>query len=229
MAKHGKKYLNAVKLVDRTKVYSISEAANLLKEISFTKFAQTVEVSFNLNIDAAQADQQLRGVIALPHGTGKTKRVLAITGTKQDDAKAAGADFVGFKDLVEKIQKDNWFDYDVIVATPDAMGELSKLGKLLGPKGLMPNPKTGTVSMDIAKAIKEIKAGKVEYRNDKQGNVALAVGLVTFTPEQIAQNVKAVCDQILKIKPAAVKGTYVKSASVSLTMSPSIRINPEIL
>lgn len=222
--KKGKKYLQAAEKVDATKVYSISEACALVKETSTVKFDATIDVSFRLNVDPKYADQQLRGTIVLPHGNGKTKKVLAIT-HKQEEAKAAGADYVGDKDMLEKIQKENWFDFDVIVATPDMMGELGKMGRLLGPKGLMPNPKTGTVSMDIGKAISEIKAGKIEYRTDKQGNIHLSIGRVSFDADKLADNLNVVVDTLLKVRPSSVKGQYVRNSVIHTTMGPAVRFD----
>ncbi len=219
--KKGKKYVKAAELVEKGKLYTLNEAAKLVKETSTTKFDATVDMSFHLNIDPKQADQQLRGTINLPHGNGKVVRVLAIT-HKVDEAKEAGADFAGGKEMLEKIQKENWFDYDVIVATPDMMGELGKLGRILGPKGLMPNPKTGTVTQDIAKAVSEIKAGKVQYRNDRDGNMHVSVGRVSFEETKLVDNMRAVVDHILRIRPSAVKGTYVLTCVVHTTMGPSI-------
>ncbi|MEG1222345.1 MAG: 50S ribosomal protein L1 [Bacilli bacterium] len=221
--KRGKKYTAACALVDGKKLYTIAEAADLVKETSTVKFDSTIELSFKLNVDPKQADQQIRGTLVLPHGNGKTKVVLAIT-NKIDDAKAAGADFVGGKEIIEKIKTESWFAYDVIVATPDMMGELGKLGKILGPKGLMPNPKTGTVSMDIAKAVKDIKAGKIEYRVDKDGNMHLSVARVSFSSEAIVENIKVITDTIVRVRPAAVKGTYIKNAVMHATMGPAIHI-----
>ena len=220
--KKGKKYLQAAEKIDSTKVYSIEEACALVKETSTVKFDATIDVSFRLNVDPKYADQQLRGTIILPHGNGKTKKVLAIT-RKHEEAKAAGADYVGDKDMLEKIQKENWFDFDIIVATPDMMGELGKMGRLLGTKGLMPNPKTGTVSMDIAKAITEIKAGKIEYRVDKQGNIHLSIGRVSFDTAKLVDNLNVVVETLLKVRPASVKGQYVKNCVVTTTMGPSVK------
>ena len=219
--KRGKKYLAAIEKVDSSKLYTVEEAAKLVKETSTVKFDATVDVSFRLNVDPRQADQQIRGTLILPHGNGKTKKVLAIT-DRVEEATAAGADFAGGKEMLEKIQKENWFDFDVIVATPNMMGEIGKLGRVLGPKGLMPNPKTGTVSPDIAKAVKEIKAGKVEYRVDKEANMHVSIARVSFDEKKIADNLNALVEAILKAKPAAVKGTYIKTAVVSTTMGPSI-------
>ncbi|MCI6358257.1 MAG: 50S ribosomal protein L1 [Erysipelotrichaceae bacterium] len=221
--KKGKKYLAAEKTIDATKLYTIAEAAELVKTTSTTKFDATIDVSFHLNVDPKQADQAIRGTVILPHGNGKTKKVLAIT-HKVDEAKAAGADYAGGKELLEKIQKENWFDFDVIVATPDMMGELGKMGRLLGPKGLMPNPKTGTVSMDIAKAVSEIKAGKVEYRVDKDGNIHVSIARCSFDTDKIIDNLNVICDQIVKVKPASVKGAYIKNAVIHTTMGPAIKI-----
>ncbi len=224
--KKGKKYQAAAKLIDSSKLYTIEEAAELVKQTSTVSFDATIGVSFRLNVDPKQADQQIRGTLILPHGNGKTKRVLAIT-NKVEEAKEAGADFVGGKEMLEKIQKENWFDFDIIVATPDMMGELGKMGRLLGPKGLMPNPKTGTVSMDIARAIHEIKAGKVEYRVDKEGNVHVTIARCSFETSKIVDNLKAICETIVKVRPAAVKGVYIKNAAIHTTMGPAIKITFE--
>lgn len=221
--KHGKKYNAAVALIDKRKLYTFEEAVPLVKQTNSAKFDATIDVSFNLNVDPKKADQQIRGTMVLPHGNGKTKRVLAIT-QKVEDAKAAGADFVGGKELLEKIQKENWFDYDVIVATPDMMGELGKLGRVLGPKGLMPNPKTGTVAPDIAKAIHEIKAGKVEYRLDKEGNVHVSIARVSFSDDKIIDNLRALTEVLVKARPAAVKGSFIRNAVIHTTMGPAIKI-----
>ena len=224
--KKGKKYQAVVKLIDSNKLYTIEEACELVKQTSTVKFDATIGVSFRLNVDPRQADQQIRGTLILPHGNGKTKKVLAIT-NKVEEAKAAGAEFVGGKEMLEKIQKENWFDFDIIVATPDMMGELGKMGRLLGPKGLMPNPKTGTVAVDIAKAITEIKAGKVEYRVDKEGNIHVAIARVSFDTNKIIDNLTAICETIVKVKPSAVKGTYIKNAVIHTTMGPAIKITFE--
>lgn len=224
MAKHGKKYLAALAKVDRTKTYPVEEAVALAKEVNFVKFDPTVEVSFRLNVDPRHADQQIRGAMVLPHGTGRTQTVLVITqGPKEKEALDAGADFVGGKEILDKI-KGGWFEFDIIVATPDMMGELGKLGKLLGPKGLMPNPKTGTVTVDVTKAINEIKKGKVVYRVDKEGNINVMIGKLSFTEEQLRENFKAIYDVILRARPAAVKGFYMKNVVLSTTMSPGIRV-----
>ena len=224
--KRGKKYQAAEKLVDASKLYSIDEAAKLVKDTSTVKFDATVDASFNLNVDPKQADQQVRGTLVLPNGNGKTKKVLAIT-DKVEEAKSAGADFIGGKEMIEKILKENWFEFDVIVATPNMMGEIGKAARILGPKGLMPNPKTGTVSPDIAKAIKEIKAGKVEYRVDKEGNMHVSIAKVSFDAAKIAENLTALCEAIVKARPAAVKGTYVKNAVLHTTMGPAVHFTFE--
>ena len=225
MARHGKKYLEAAKLIDTAKSYPIEEAIELVKKVSYTKFDETMELVFRLNVDPRHADQQLRGAIVLPNGTGKSKKVLVITqGPKVAEAQNAGADIVGGKEILEEIKK-GWFDFDVIVATPDMMGELGKLGKILGPKGLMPNPKTGTVTMNIAQAIDEIKKGKVTYRTDKEGNVAVIIGKKPFSTEKLVENYKTIYDVILKARPAAVKGTYMKNVVVSSSMSPSVKVD----
>lgn len=223
MKKLSKKYKASCELIEKGKKYTVAEACALVKKTAYAKFDESIDVNFNLNIDPRQADQQLRGTIVLPHGNGKTVRVLAIT-DKVNDATAAGADFVGQQDMLDKIQKENWFGFDVIVATPNMMGQLGRLGRVLGPKGLMPNPKSGTVSNDIASAIKEIKNGKISYRNDKDGNLAINFGKASFDEEKLADNLKSVIDTILKIKPAAVKGTYVKSVTISSTYGPAIKL-----
>lgn len=223
----GKKYLEAAKLIDSSKTYSYTEAVALAKKTSVTKFDSSVEASFNLNVDPRHADQQIRGAMVLPHGTGKTQKVLVVTqGAKEQEAKDAGADFVGGKEILEDIKK-GWFDFDIIVATPDMMGELGKLGKILGPKGLMPNPKTGTVTVDVTKAVNEIKKGKIEYRVDKEGNINVLIGKASFTEEALAENFKMLYDVILKARPAAVKGFYMKSVTVSTTMGPGVRVTVE--
>jgi large subunit ribosomal protein L1 len=227
MAKTGKKYLAAAKLVDREKRYELAEAITLLKQTSFEKFDSSVQLSLNLNVDPRHADQQIRGAVVLPHGTGRSQKVLVVTqGPKEKEATEAGADYVGNKEILEKI-KGGWFDFDVIVATPDMMGELGKLGKILGPKGLMPNPKTGTVTMDVAKAVKDIKKGKVEYRVDKEGNISVLFGRVSFTEVQLSENLVTLMDLIRKARPAAVKGHYMKNVVISTTMGPGIKITHE--
>ena len=223
----GKKYNEALAKIDRHKTYDYQEAVKLAKETSFTKFDSSVEACFNLNIDPRQAEQNIRGAMVLPNGTGKTRKVLVITqGPKEEEAKNAGADYVGGKDMLEKIQ-GGWFDFDIIVATLDMMGQLGRLGKLLGPKGLMPNPKTGTVTPNVAQAIEEIKKGKVEYRTDKDGNVNVLIGKCSFSDEALAQNFKALYNQIVKVKPATVKGAYIKSVTVASTMGPGIKVTVE--
>jgi len=221
----GKKYVEASNKIEKHKVYSKEEAVKLAKETSVSKFDATVEVAVRLNLDTKKADQQLRGAIVLPHGTGKTKRVLVVAkGEHATKAKEAGADYVGDVDMLEKIEKENWFDFDVMIATPDMMPLLGKLGRVLGPKGLMPNPKTGTVTTDVAKAVNEVKAGRVEYRTDSYGNVHGVIGKVSFTEEQLAENLDAFVATLLKVKPATVKGEYVKNVSVTTTMGPGIKI-----
>lgn len=228
MAKKSKKYLEAAKLVEAGKAYTVSEAVELVKQTTTTKFDATVEVAFRLGVDPRHADQQIRSAIVLPHGTGKTKSVLVIAeGEKAKEAEAAGADFVGGKEMLEKIQKENWFGFDVIVATPNMMAELGKLGRLLGPKGLMPNPKTGTVTMDVTKAIAEIKAGKVNYRVDKEGNIHVGIGKVSFDSVKIVENFNTIFEAILKAKPVAAKGTYMKNVTLTSTMGPGIKIDTE--
>ncbi len=224
MAKRGKKYLEAAKLIDHTKAYSTEEAFGLVGKTSTTKFDSSVDVAFRLNVDPRYAEQQIRGAIVLPHGTGKTKKVLAITSDVKT-AEAAGADYAGGKELLEKITKENWFDFDVIVATPDMMGELGKLGRVLGPKGLMPNPKTGTVNPDIAKAVKEIKAGKVTYRVDKQGNISVCIGRASFDTQKLIENFNVLKDAIVKARPSTIKGNYIKNVAVATTMGPGIKID----
>ena len=221
--KQSKKYAASLALIEKGKAYSLTEAVALVKKTATTKFDGTIDISFNLNIDTKQADQQLRGTIVLPHSNGKTKKILAIT-NKTEAATAAGADYVGGKEMLQKIQSENWFDFDVIVATPDMMGELGRMGRILGPKGLMPNPKTGTVSPDIASAIKEIKAGKIEYRADKEGNMHLSVAKASFADDVIVDNLKAVIDTVLRIRPASVKGVYIKNVVIHSVMGPSVKI-----
>ncbi|KRQ85877.1 50S ribosomal protein L1 [Caloramator mitchellensis] len=225
--KRGKNYLEAAKLVDRNTLYSPKEALDLVLQTARAKFDETVEVHVRLGVDPRHADQQVRGAVVLPHGTGKTVRVLVFAkGEKAKEAEAAGADYVGAEELVDKIQKENWFDYDVVVATPDMMGVVGKLGKVLGPKGLMPNPKSGTVTFDVAKAIAEIKAGKVEYRVDKTAIIHVPVGKKSFGTEKLAENFHTLMEAIVKAKPAAAKGQYIKSVVVASTMGPGIKINP---
>ncbi|MBQ1812614.1 MAG: 50S ribosomal protein L1 [Bacilli bacterium] len=224
--KKGKKYLEVLSKVDRTKQYTLDEAVKLVKETSISKFDGSVEIAMRLNLDTRKSDQQLRGAIVLPSGTGKEKRVLVIAkGDYAKAAKDAGADFVGDTDMLEKIEKENWLDFDVMIATPDMMPLLGKLGKVLGPKGLMPNPKTGTVTTDVAKAISDVKKGRVEYRTDSYGNVHGLVGKVSFTEEQLKENIKAFVAVILKSKPSVVKGIFVKNVSLSTTMGPGIKLD----
>ena len=226
MANKGKKYQEAAKLVDRTKAYEPAEAIELVKKAAPAKFDESVEVAVRLGVDTKKADQQVRGAVVLPNGTGKTQRVLVFAkGEKAKEAEAAGADHVGDSDYINKIQQ-GWFEFDVIVATPDMMAEVGKLGRVLGPKGLMPNPKTGTVTFEVEKAINEIKAGKVEYRVDKTGNVHVPIGKVSFEAEKLAENLNTIIETLLKVKPAAAKGTYMKNVAVSSTMGPGIKVNP---
>lgn len=224
MKKLAKRYAASLALVEKSKKYSLQEACELVKKTATAKCDESIDVSFHLNINPKQADQQLRGTIVLPHGNGKTVKVLAIT-DKVSEATAAGADFVGQQDMLDKIQKENWFDFDVIVATPNMMGLLGRMGRVLGPKGLMPNPKSGTVTPDIGNAIKEIKNGKITYRNDKDGNVAVNFGKASFTAEKLLDNLKAVIETINKVKPASIKGTYILSATISSTFGPAIKVN----
>ena len=228
MAKRGKKYQEALKLVDRQKRYSLEEAVELVKKTNVAKFDATVEVSFKLNIDPRKAEQNLRGAVSLPNGTGKTVRVLVIAkDAKAKEALAAGADYAGDAEYLEKI-KEGWFEFDTIIATPDMMGELGKLGRVLGPKGLMPNPKTGTVTMNIEQTVKEFKAGKVEYRTDKVGNVQVPVGKVSFANDKLAENVLAIYKQMVRIKPQTVKGVYIQNLTITSTMGPGIKVETEL-
>ena len=227
MAKKGKKYVEALSKVDRTRLYDATEALGVVVEVATAKFDETVEAHIKLGVDSRHADQQVRGAVVLPHGTGKTKRVLVFAkGAKAAEAEAAGADFVGAEELVQKIQGENWFEFDIVVATPDMMGVVGRLGRVLGPKGLMPNPKSGTVTFDVAKAIEEIKAGKVEYRLDKTNIIHVPVGKVSFGAEKLADNFAALMDAIVKAKPAAAKGQYLRSIAVASTMGPGVKINP---
>ena len=224
--KRGKKFTEAAKLVDRTQVYDLKEAIELAKKTSTVNFDATVEVAFRLGIDTRKNDQQIRGAVVLPNGTGKTQRVLVFAkGEKLKEAEAAGADYAGDAEYITKIQQ-GWFDFDVIVATPDMMGEVGKIGRVLGPKGLMPNPKTGTVTFDVAKAVAEIKAGKVEYRADKAGIIHAPIGKASFDNEKLEENFKTVFETIQKAKPAAAKGTYMKSVNITTTMGPAVKIDP---
>jgi len=224
VAKKGKKYAEAQSKVDRLKKYPLQEAVDLVKSISFEKFDATVELAFNLSLDPRKAEQNLRGALVLPHGTGKTKRVLVFArGEKAKEAEEAGADFVGEDDMIEKI-KGGWFEFDVVIATPDMMASLGKIGRLLGPKGLMPNPKTGTVTMDIAKTVSESKGGKITYRVDKFGNVQVVVGKVSFDSQSLVDNIKTVVDTVKKIRPATVKGIYIKGIAISSSMGPGVKV-----
>lgn len=224
--KRGKNYIDSKKLIDKTKAYDSADALALAVETAKSKFDETIELHCKLGVDPRHADQQVRGVCVLPHGTGRTVRVLVIAkGDKADQAKAAGADFVGAEDMIQKIQQENWFGFDVIVTTPDMMGLVGRMGKILGPKGLMPNPKSGTVTMDVTKAINDIKAGKVEYRVDKQSIVHVPIGKKSFGAEKLQENFNTVMEALVKAKPAAAKGTYFKSVYVAATMGPSIKVN----
>ena len=224
--KHGKKYKEAAKQLDRTVQYESADAISLVKNLATAKFDETVEAHIRLGVDGRHADQQVRGAVVLPHGTGKTVRVLVFAkGPKVDEALAAGADYAGGEELVPRIQKDGWFEFDVVVATPDMMGVVGRLGRVLGPKGLMPNPKAGTVTMDVTKAVNEIKAGKIEYRLDKTNIIHVPVGKASFTEEQLADNFQALVSAIAKAKPAAAKGQYFKSVTLSSTMGPGVKVN----
>ena len=225
--KYGKKYADSIKAFDRTKQYDAEEAIGIVLDNAKAKFDETIEFHCRLGVDPKQADQQVRGVIVLPNGTGKTVRVLVLAkGDKADAATAAGADYVGAEELVAKIQKENWFDFDAVITTPDMMGVVGRIGKLLGPKGLMPNPKSGTVTMDVAKAIADIKAGKVEYRLDKQAIIHCAIGKKSFGKEKLVENYNALLEAIVKAKPAAAKGQYVKSVALTSTMGPGVKVAP---
>ena len=227
MAKKSKKYVEALNKIDRTRLYDATEALSLVAEVATAKFDETVEAHIKLGVDSRHADQQVRGAVVLPHGTGKTKRVLVFAkGAKAAEAEAAGADFVGAEELVQKIQGENWFEFDVVVATPDMMGVVGRLGRVLGPKGLMPNPKSGTVTFDVTKAVEEIKAGKVEYRLDKSNIIHVAIGKVSFGGEKLAENFNVLMNAIIKAKPSAAKGQYLRSISVTSTMGPGVKINP---
>ena len=225
--KHGKKYLESAKEIDRATLYDPEEAVALVKKTAKAKFDETIEAHFRTGCDGRHAEQQIRGAVGLPNGTGKNVRVLVFAkGDKADEAQAAGADYVGAEELVPKIQNENWFEYDVIVATPDMMGVIGRLGRVLGPKGLMPNPKAGTVTMDVATAVKEIKAGKIEYRLDKSNIVHVPIGKASFTEQQLMENFQAIVDALIKARPASVKGQYLRSVTLSSTMGPGVRINP---
>jgi len=224
--KRGKKYIDSVKLIDKTVQYDMDQAISLVKKAAVAKFDETIEAHIRLGVDGRHADQQVRGAVVLPHGTGKTVRVLVFAkGDKVAEAQAAGADYVGGEELIPKIQNENWFEFDVVVATPDMMGVVGRLGRVLGPKGLMPNPKAGTVTMDVTKAVNEIKAGKIEYRLDKTNIIHVPVGKASFTEEQLADNFQALIGAIIKAKPSAAKGQYLKSVTLASTMGPGIKLN----
>ena len=227
--KYGKKYQDSVKAFDLSKQYDANEAVSIILDTAKAKFDETIELHVRLGVDPRQADQQVRGVLVLPHGTGKTKRVLVIAkGAKADAAQAAGADFVGAEELIAKIQNDNWFDFDVMITTPDMMGMVGRIGRILGPKGLMPNPKSGTVTMDVEKAIAEVKAGKVEYRLDKTAIIHCPIGKKSFGKEKLVENYTALMEAIIKAKPAAAKGTYLKSVTLASTMGPGVKVLPKL-
>lgn len=224
--KHGKRYTEAAKLIDRSQYYDVADAVGVIKKTANAKFDETVELHVRTGADGRHADQQIRGAVVLPHGTGKTVRILVFAkGPKEDEAKAAGADFVGGQELIPKIQNEGWLDFDVVVATPDMMGVVGRLGKVLGPKGLMPNPKSGTVTMDLTKAIADIKAGKVEYRLDKTNIIHCPIGKASFTEEQLRENLQALLDALNKAKPSSLKGAYMKSAVLTSTMGPGVKLN----
>lgn len=230
MPKRGKKYQESLKLIDRQKLYDPEEAIELVQKTAKAKFDETVELSVKLGVDPRHADQQVRGAVVLPHGTGKTRKVLVFAkGEKAKEAENAGADYVGAEEYINKIQNENWFDFDVVVATPDMMGMVGRLGRILGPKGLMPNPKSGTVTFDVEKAVKDIKAGKVEYRVDKTSIIHVPIGKVSFGTEKLLENFKTIMEAIIKAKPAAAKGRYLRSVAVSSTMGPGIKINSQKL
>ncbi len=228
MPKRGKRYQEAAKQIDRTKVYEPLEAIELLKSMAKAKFDETVELAIKLNVDPRHADQQVRGAMVLPHGTGKTRTVLVFAkGDKVKEAEAAGADFVGAEDMVEKIQKEGWLGFEVAIATPDMMGMVGKLGRVLGPRGLMPNPKTGTVTFDVTQAVQEVKAGKIEYRVDKAGNIHAPIGKASFDSEKLVENLKALVEQLIRVKPSAAKGQYIKSITVTTTMGPGVKVSAQ--
>ena len=225
--KKGKRYVESAKLVDRTNLYDVEEAVSIIKKTANAKFDETIEAHIKLGVDGRHADQQIRGAVVLPHGTGKKVRVLVFAkDAKAEEAKAAGADYVGAEDLIPRIQNEGWLDFDVVVATPDMMGVVGRLGRVLGPKGLMPNPKAGTVTMDVTKAVNDIKAGKIEYRLDKANIIHVPVGKASFTEEQLTENFNALMDAIIKVKPAAVKGAYLKTVTLTSTMGPGVKVNP---
>ena len=230
MPKRGKNYRATLEKFDKTQQYEVSEAIKLACETSRAKFDETIEVHAKLGVDGRHADQQVRGAIVLPNGTGKSVKVLVFAkGPKAEEAQAAGADYVGAEEMAQKIQSENWFDFDVVVATPDMMGVVGRLGKILGPKGLMPNPKSGTVTMDLTKALAEIKAGKVEYRLDKQNIIHVGIGKASFGPEKLEENFKALMEAIVKAKPATSKGQYLRSVTVAATMGPGVKVNPALI
>ena len=225
--KRGKKYVEAAKAIDRGTLYDVAEAVSLVKKTAVAKFDETIEAHIRTGCDGRHADQQIRGAVVLPHGTGKKVRILVFAkDAKADEAKAAGADYVGGEDLIPKIQNENWFEFDVVVATPDMMGVVGRLGRVLGPKGLMPNPKAGTVTMDVTKAVQDIKAGKIEYRLDKTNIIHVPVGKASFSEEQLADNFQTLIDAIIKARPAAVKGQFLKSVTLTSTMGPGVKVNP---
>ena len=225
MKRHGRAYVEASKSVDKNKLYTPTEAVELVKSLSKRKFDETVEVAFNLNVNATKSDQQVRSSFTLPHGTGKTKRILVVTKTMTEEAKKAGADYVGAEEIIEKITKENWFDYDVIVATPEMMVALGKIGKVLGPKGLMPNPKSGTVTTNVTSAIESIKKGMIEYRTDSYGNIHAIIGKVSFDNKKLEENLVAFVNEVIKNKPSGVKGTFVKNITISSTMGPGVKLD----
>ncbi len=225
MKRHGRAYVEASKSVDKNKLYTPTEAVELVKSLSKRKFDETVEVAFNLNVNATKSDQQVRSSFTLPHGTGKTKRILVVTKTMTEEAKKAGADYVGAEEIIEKITKENWFDFDVIVATPEMMVALGKIGKVLGPKGLMPNPKSGTVTTNVTSAIESIKKGMIEYRTDSYGNIHAIIGKVSFDNKKLEENLVAFVNEVIKNKPSGVKGTFVKNITISSTMGPGVKLD----
>ena len=228
--KHGKKYIESAKLIESSKLYDPDEAVKLALQTAKTKFDETMEISVRLGVDPRQADQQVRGAVVLPHGTGKKVRVLVFAkGEQAKAAEEAGADYVGAEELVAKIQGENWFDFDVVVATPNMMGVVGRLGRVLGPKGLMPNPKSGTVTMDVTKAIKDIKGGKVDFRVDKNGNLSFLIGKMSFTEQALDENFKAVADEVKRLKPSTVKGRYVTKATITSTMNPGVPVDPAVV
>ena len=228
--KHGKKYVDSVKLIDSLTAYDPADACDLVCKTSKAKFDETIEISVRLGVDPRHADQQVRGAVVLPHGTGRTIRVLVVTkGDKVKEAEAAGADFVGGEEMIHKIQSENWFGFDVMIATPDMMGVVGRIGRILGPKGLMPNPKSGTVTMDVAKAVEEVKKGKIDFKVDKNGIVHTSLGKVSFTPEQMRDNAREFINTLIKLKPATAKGTYIKSIYLSSTMGPGIKVDTKTI